>query len=382
MMRSALKYVMVSTTRFCLPVCLILFTTFTPALAQSASVRAVLFFSPTCSHCHKVMSEDLPPLLETYGDQLTILTVDTTSEQGYGLFVATIEELQIPQEQLGVPMLIVGEQVLVGSAAIPEQFPGIVSQGLVDGGIDWPAVPLLLEYLETEGMLQPVVEEPVVEQSAEQAPGPVSDDSSVTLGLEEATASVAQMTWMDRYRQDVVGNTFSVVVLLGMLYSLVRIVMLLRTRRFEIKAWPVWVLPILLLVGLFVAGYMSYVEITRTDAVCGPVGDCNTVQQSPYARLFGVLPIGVFGILGYLIIGAVWLYSMYGPKEQQPASTLLLWALGIFGTLFSVYLTFLEPFVIGATCAWCLSSSIIMTLVLWTVTLGGAQHLRQWFQAT
>lgn len=381
-MRSALKYVMVSTTRFCLPVCLILFTTFTPALAQSASVRAVLFFSPTCSHCHKVMSEDLPPLLETYGDQLTILTVDTTSEQGYGLFVATIEELQIPQEQLGVPMLIVGEQVLVGSAAIPEQFPGIVSQGLVDGGIDWPAVPLLLEYLETEGMLQPVVEEPVVEQSAEQAPGPVSDDSSVTLGLEEATASVAQMTWMDRYRQDVVGNTFSVVVLLGMLYSLVRIVMLLRTRRFEIKAWPVWVLPILLLVGLFVAGYMSYVEITRTDAVCGPVGDCNTVQQSPYARLFGVLPIGVFGILGYLIIGAVWLYSMYGPKEQQPASTLLLWALGIFGTLFSVYLTFLEPFVIGATCAWCLSSSIIMTLVLWTVTLGGAQHLRQWFQAT
>ncbi|NOH12783.1 MAG: vitamin K epoxide reductase family protein [Chloroflexi bacterium] len=328
------------------------------------------------------MSEDLPPLLETYGDQLTILTVDTTSEQGYGLFVATIEELQIPQEQLGVPMLIVGEQVLVGSAAIPEQFPGIVSQGLVDGGIDWPAVPLLLEYLETEGMLQPVVEEPVVEQSAEQAPGPVSDDSSVTLGLEEATASVAQMTWMDRYRQDVVGNTFSVVVLLGMLYSLVRIVMLLRTRRFEIKAWPVWVLPILLLVGLFVAGYMSYVEITRTDAVCGPVGDCNTVQQSPYARLFGVLPIGVFGILGYLIIGAVWLYSMYGPKEQQPASTLLLWALGIFGTLFSVYLTFLEPFVIGATCAWCLSSSIIMTLVLWTVTLGGAQHLRQWFQAT
>jgi len=32
-----------------------------------------------------------------------------------------------------------------------------------------------------------------------------------------------------------------------------------------------------------------------------------------------------------------------------------------FGTLFSIYLTFLEPFVIGATCLWCLSSAVIMT---------------------
>jgi uncharacterized membrane protein len=32
-----------------------------------------------------------------------------------------------------------------------------------------------------------------------------------------------------------------------------------------------------------------------------------------------------------------------------------------FGTLFSIYLTFLEPFAIGATCLWCLSSAVIMT---------------------
>ena len=30
---------------------------------------------------------------------------------------------------------------------------------------------------------------------------------------------------------------------------------------------------------------------------------------------------------------------------------------------FSIYLTFLEPFVIGATCLWCLSSAVIMTLL-------------------
>jgi uncharacterized membrane protein len=33
------------------------------------------------------------------------------------------------------------------------------------------------------------------------------------------------------------------------------------------------------------------------------------------------------------------------------------------GILFSIYLTFLEPFVIGATCAWCITSAVIMTLL-------------------
>ena len=35
------------------------------------------------------------------------------------------------------------------------------------------------------------------------------------------------------------------------------------------------------------------------------------------------------------------------------------------GTLFSIYLTVLEPFVIGATCLWCLSSAVIMTVIMW-----------------
>jgi uncharacterized membrane protein len=40
-----------------------------------------------------------------------------------------------------------------------------------------------------------------------------------------------------------------------------------------------------------------------------------------------------------------------------------LFAMTGLGTLFSIYLTFLEPFVIGATCMWCLSSATIMTLL-------------------
>jgi uncharacterized membrane protein len=98
------------------------------------------------------------------------------------------------------------------------------------------------------------------------------------------------------------------------------------------------------------------------------VGDCNTVQDSPYAHLFGIIPIGVMGIAGYLTIIALWIVQQYGPKSLIKFSTVAIWSLAWFGVLFSIYLTFLEPFVIGATCAWCIGSAIVMTLLLWATT--------------
>jgi uncharacterized membrane protein len=41
-----------------------------------------------------------------------------------------------------------------------------------------------------------------------------------------------------------------------------------------------------------------------------------------------------------------------------------MFGMAAFGTLFSIYLTFLEPFVIGATCAWCLTSAILITILM------------------
>ncbi len=39
------------------------------AHAEEPLVRAVYFYSPTCPHCQKVSSQDLPPLLEAYGER-------------------------------------------------------------------------------------------------------------------------------------------------------------------------------------------------------------------------------------------------------------------------------------------------------------------------
>lgn len=172
-----------------------------------------------------------------------------------------------------------------------------------------------------------------------------------------------------RFARDRVGNSVAVIVLIGMLISTLWIAASFVTgSSSNIKPWPTWVIPTLAIIGLGVAIYLTFIETTQTEAICGPVGDCNSVQQSPYAKLFGLIPVGLLGVVGYISILSIWILSLFIPEQHRKKTWLALWMLAWLGILFSIYLTFLEPFVIGATCMWCITSAIIMTLLLWATT--------------
>ena len=180
-------------------------------------------------------------------------------------------------------------------------------------------------------------------------------------------------TWLERFARDPAGNLMAVLVLTGMLAAVVWILATFKKDEGDsIRGGWAFMIPILCVLGFGVAGYLTYVETTQVTAVCGPVGDCNTVQQSEYARLFGVLPIGVLGLLGYVAIFIAWLVTQFTRDRLADLAAISIFAMTAFGTLFSIYLTFLEPFVIGATCAWCLSSAILMT-VLMLLSVGPAK---------
>ncbi len=95
-----------------------------------------------------------------------------------------------------------------------------------------------------------------------------------------------------------------------------------------------------------------------------PVGDCNAVQQSEYARLAGI-PIGFLGSAAYLAILVAWAASRVSGGPVAAAGSVLAAGIALGGTAFSIYLTFLEPFVIGATCMWCLTSALTITGLAW-----------------
>lgn len=309
--------------------------------AQEPVIRAVLFYSESCPHCLEVINNALPPLVDQYGNQLQIYGLNTHSEPGNTLYMNAIQAYEIPQERQGVPTLIVGDTILVGSFEIPDQLPGIIEQGLENGGIDWPDIP---------GLEQVMVED---------EPG------------EEETNSTLDhtMTIWDKFSSDLIGNILSVIVLVGMIGSLIFAgISLSKDEMSNQTKTKDWLIPFLSLIGLGIAGYLAYVEVNQVEAICGPVGNCNTVQQSSYAILFGILPIGVLGVLGYLVVIILWLAGNLDLEAWQRTINILLWIVALIGVLFSVYLTFLEPFVIGATCLWCLSSAVIMTILFLLAT--------------
>ena len=360
----------------------------------------MLFYSPTCPHCHAVINEQLPPLIEKYGEQLLIVGINTQSIEGQELYLAAVEYFQIPDERLGVPALVVGETMLVGSVEIPALFPGIIEEGLEEGGIPWPPIPGFVEAYtasvsqataQADETVQAEAAQPTAQPTENESPQPTEstgtptpeaiaeaeeaapteepDPTPMALALPDADSlSLENESMIDKFRHDPAGNTASVVVLIGMILSLVGIWLRFKQPMDSPKDWGRLAIPVLVAVGFVVAGYLSYVEVTQSTAVCGPVGDCNTVQQSPYAKLFGVLPVGVLGLAGYAAILIAWVFQYYGPERGRKLAAQSLWGCALFGSLFSVYLTFLEPFVIGATCAWCLTSAIVITLILWAAT--------------
>jgi len=329
-------------------------------------VHAVLFYSPACGHCQIVINQTLLPLIDQYGDQLSIVGIDATTSSGSALFSAALQYFNL--ETSGVPFLVIGDTYLVGSINIPQQFPGMIEEYLAQGGVDLPAIPGLAETLagaqaaqETEAAAASAV------NSTPTAAGAVAPTQTPGLPLTSAKHSGLGA----RFASDLTGNSLAVVVLAGMLVSVGGAALAWRAKPTAPRGDPAsantwrWLIPLLCLVGLGVAGYLSYVESAQVEAVCGPVGDCNTVQQSAYARLFGMLPIGTLGLIGYVLILFAWAGSIMNQGKLTTYARFALLALTAFGVAFSIYLTFLEPFVIGATCAWCLTSAIIMTVLLW-----------------
>jgi uncharacterized membrane protein/thiol-disulfide isomerase/thioredoxin len=369
---------------------LLAFLTFYPARAQQAVVRAVLFYSPSCGHCHLVITETLLPMMEEYGDQLQIIGIDISTQQGSAIFGATLQAHGL--QQGGVPFLLVGDRILVGSLDIPEQFPGLVEDYLAQGGVEWPDIPGLAEaiaQMEAEPAETPTTEPAIADTKApEQTPSETSVPTDAKPIPEHtptpATASLIstdgpasrQLSVTEKIALDPLGNGISIVVLVSMILVVMYLaVTFRRPAPVSLPSWQEWAVPVLSLLGLGVAGYLAYVETTHTTVVCGPVGDCNTVQQSEYAYLFGVLPIGVFGLVGYFAILVAWLLARFGSGNLKEKAWLAIFGMTLFGTLFSIYLTFLEPFVIGATCAWCLSSAVLITLLSWFSSTPARQGL-------
>ena len=117
---------------------------------------------------------------------------------------------------------------------------------------------------------------------------------------------------------------------------------------------------LLALAGMFVALYLTLYKLGYIGTLACAVGSCETVQTSKWATFLGV-PVGAWGVAYYVGVVVVALVGLTpSMSERLDVSRVLVGMTGV-GLLFSLWLTYLELFVIHAICQWCVISAIIAT---------------------
>jgi uncharacterized membrane protein len=120
---------------------------------------------------------------------------------------------------------------------------------------------------------------------------------------------------------------------------------------------------VIALFGLADSIYLTIHHLSGEQVPCSVTGGCETVLTSSYAEIGGV-PLAAFGIAAYFLAFSLAILAAFGNRKM--------WF--IFGlqvslmAAFSLWLFYLQAFVIKAFCQFCLLSAIT-TLTLFVIAV-------------
>ena len=131
-------------------------------------------------------------------------------------------------------------------------------------------------------------------------------------------------------------------------------------------------------IGLIDSIYLAWLKFSGNVASCAGIGNCESVNTSRYSEIAGI-PIAIFGFFGYLVV--LILLSVERWKPEHKGSILLLeFGVTLVGTIYSIYLTYVEIWILRAICPFCVLSALVIaslfvrTIIrLWNNTYSEAQ---------
>src|SRR5919106_870380 len=119
------------------------------------------------------------------------------------------------------------------------------------------------------------------------------------------------------------------------------------------------------LLGLADAIYLTVQHVTGQSVRCTIVSGCSEVLSSSYAVMAGV-PLAMIGAAAYFSVFSLATLAAFG---YRIAGTLLI-PLVVLMFLFSLWLIYLQAFVLHAFCQFCLLSAAVTTALTVVVLIG------------
>lgn len=113
------------------------------------------------------------------------------------------------------------------------------------------------------------------------------------------------------------------------------------------------------LIGLADAIYLTVEHVTGQSVRCTIVAGCSEVLSSQYAVVAGV-PLAAIGAAAYFSVFSLATLAAFGYRVAGTLLTVLV----LLMFLFSLWLIYLQAFVIHAFCQFCLLSAAVTTALL------------------
>lgn len=135
------------------------------------------------------------------------------------------------------------------------------------------------------------------------------------------------------------------------------------------RAWPYIATAALSLIGLADSIYLTVKHLTGQSVQCTVTTGCDEVLASAYATLFGY-PLAAFGALAYFSVFSLAIFVLFGYRFVRPFLIIIV----AFMTVMSLRLLYLQAFVLGKYCEFCLLSAavtlslagLMLSILLWS----------------
>lgn len=117
--------------------------------------------------------------------------------------------------------------------------------------------------------------------------------------------------------------------------------------------------------GLLDSGYLTVKHLQGSYIRCGD--ECSAVLGSRYAEGIAGVPLAGFGAMAYLTVIISALFAAAG----SPLAGRILGITALTMALFSLWLIYLQAYVIHAFCKYCLASAAASLILAALVLIGG-----------
>jgi uncharacterized membrane protein len=123
-------------------------------------------------------------------------------------------------------------------------------------------------------------------------------------------------------------------------------------------SWSYVITALLSLIGLADAIYLSVQDLTGQNLRCTIVSGCAEVLGSKYAHI-GSVPLASVGAVAYFTVFSLAILAAFGYRFARP------WLAALVGVMFltTLWLLYLQAFVIHHFCQYCLLSAAVTTVL-------------------